>query len=133
MDEHKVFMVELGGLFPEFDDAPKVHGTAGEILERVADEMGIEDGDATELDYSPDGTYPSIRAYRAQLVLEDRLHSPNKIANPDELIALLIKEGLVRPMTDAEFDEWQDELEMDEYEEARSGLDEEWQDGLWEK
>ena len=132
MDEAKIFSIELDGLFPELDMAPRMHGTAGEILERIADQWGLEEEEAEELDIALDGIYPSTRAYRAQQVLEERLQNTGGFMEPDSLIAALIKEGLVRPMTDAEFDEWQDENEMDEYEEARGELDEEWQDGVWE-
>jgi len=132
MDEQKIFMVELDGLFPEFDEAPRVYGTAGEILERIAKELGLEDGDSEDLDLSLESIYPSSRAYRAQQAMEDRLQNADGFVGPDELITAMIKEGLIRTMSDDEFDEFQDENEMNEYESARSGLDEEWQDGLWE-
>ena len=119
-------------LFPDFEDNPRVRGTAGEVLELIADLMGIEDEDADNVDFALDGIYPSTRAYRAQQAMEDRLPNPDNIFGPEDVINALMKEGLVRSMSDDEYEEWQDENEMEEYEEERGGLDEEWQDGLWE-
>ena len=132
MDEQKIFSIELDGLFPEYDTAPRVSGTAGEILERIADEYGLEDEDPSEIDFPLDGVYPSTRAFRAKQLVEDRLQKSADFDEPDALIGAMMEEGLARHMTDDEFDEYQDELELDEYNEARSELDEEWQDGLWE-
>jgi hypothetical protein len=132
MDEHKIFAIELGGLFPELTDSPKVHGTAGEILERIADEWGLEEEDAADLDIPLDGVYPSIRAFRAHQLLEDRLASKERTPDPDKLIEAMINEGLARKMTEDEYEELMDLEDLDEYEEARGELDEEWVDGLWE-
>jgi hypothetical protein len=125
-------MIELGGLFPELEDAIKVHGTAGEIFERIADEWGIEEEDVSQIDIPLDGEYPSTRAFRAQQLLEERIGKPDTMMIPDMLMDALLLEGLVRPLSDDEYDEFMDEEEMDYYEEARGELDEEWTDGVWE-
>ena len=132
MDEHKIFAIELGGLFPELADSPKVHGTAGEILERIADEWGLEDEDSADLDFPLDSVYPSTRAFRAHQLLEERISSKDGISDPDKLIDAMIKEGLARKMSEDEYEELMDLEDVGEYEEARSELDEEWSDGLWE-
>jgi len=132
MDEQKLFAIDLEGLFPELDDPPKVHGTAGEILERIGDEWGIEEEDVTNLEFPLDGVYPSTRAFRAHQLLEERIHRHDSAGDPIALIDILIKESLVRPISDDEYDEMMEEEELGEYEEARSELDDEWVDGRWE-
>ena len=132
MDEHKIFAIEMDALFPELDESPKVNGTAGEILERIADEWGIEDEEDIDPDFPLDAVYPSSRAFKAHQMLEEQIGKPGGFPEPDSLIDALINEGLVRIMTEDEFEEWMDKDEMVQYEEARSGLDEEWTDGLWE-
>lgn len=132
MDEQKIYMVELDGLFPEYDDPPKVHGTSGEVLERIADEYGLEDEENEDVDIPLDGVYPSKRAFRAHQLMEDRIGKSGVYMEPDTLLEALIKEGLVRNLTEDEFESWLEDEDMDEYEEARSELDDEWTDGVWE-
>ncbi len=133
MDEQKIFAVDLEGLFPELDDAPKVNGTSGEILEKIADVWGLEeDEESDDPDNFLDIIYPSNRAFKAHQMLEEHLGKPSAFPEPDSLIDALINDGAIRPLTEDEFDEWQDENEMDQYESARSNLDAEWQDGVWE-
>ncbi len=132
MEEQKVFAIQLDGLFPEAEDSPRVHGTAGEILERIADEWGLVEDPNEEQDFPLDGVYPSSRAYKAHQMLEDRMGKPGAFHEPDALIDAMILDGLARPLTDAEFEEWMEEAEMEEYEEARGELDDEWSDGRWE-
>jgi len=132
MDERKVYIIELNGLFPELEEDIRVHGTAGEILERVADTYGIEDEPAEDFDIPLDGEYPSTRAYRAQQILEERLGKVDSFIEPDSLIDALMKEGLVRLLSEDEIDEFMDEEEMIVYDEVRGELDEEWTDGRWE-
>jgi hypothetical protein len=133
MDEQIIYAMVLEGLFPEAAAPIRVHGTAGEILEKVADEWGLEDDENLEFDFSLDGVYPSTRAVKAHQMLEDRLGKSGAFDDPDKLMNALIKEGLVRQLTDDEYESWLSEEEMEEYEEARTELDEEWSDGLWEK
>ncbi len=132
MDERKVYIIELGGLFPELDEEIKVHGTAGEILERIADTYGIENEPPEDIDIPLDGVYPSTRAFRAQQILEERLGKVDAFMEPDSLIDALMVEGLVRSLSEDELDEFMDREEMVNYDEARGKLDEEWTDGRWE-
>ena len=132
MKEEKIYAVELDGLFPEAEVSLRVQGTAGEILERIADQLGLEDDENPGPDFVPDGVYPSVRAMRAHHVLEDRLCKPGAFEDPDSLLAAVLREGLARELTDDEYETWKEEEQMEEYEEARGTLDEEWSDGVWE-
>jgi hypothetical protein len=132
MQEEKVYDLELDGLFPERLNPPRAHGTAGEILERIAGEWGLEEKEDKEEIPSPDGVYPSARAYIAHQMLEDQMGKSGAFADPNSLISAMLREGLVRMLTDSEIADWEEEEEMEEYEEARSELDEEWSDGVWE-
>ncbi|HDS29804.1 MAG TPA: hypothetical protein ENN67_02045 [Firmicutes bacterium] len=130
MNEEKVYDLELDGLFPESTKPPRVHGTAGEVLDKIAAEWGIEDKD--EEDESLDGVYPSSRALVAHQMLEDQMGKHGVYDDPESLIAALIREGLIRTLTDDEIADWEEDEDMEEYEEARSELDDEWSDGVWE-
>ena len=132
MHEEQVYSLELGELFPEKETAVRFQGTAGEILERIADEWGLEDDVAPDFDFEPDGLYPSVRSIRAHQVLEDRLGKPGAFHGPDSLIVAMIREGMARPLTEVEIEDWAEEEEKEQYEEARSELGEEWTDGVWE-
>ncbi len=132
MDERDIFSLELDGLFPELEVAPRMSGTAGEILEHIADEWGLEDDKSLELDVQLDGVYPSTRAIKAHHILEDQMGKSGSFNNPDLLIIAMLQEGLAKYMTDEEFEDFLDDKEAVAYEEARSSLDEEWADGVWE-
>lgn len=132
MNEERVYSIDIGGLFPEAEAAFRVQGTAGEVLERIADEWGLEDGEDPGIDFTPNGVYPSVRAMRAHQVIEDRLGKPRAFDDPDTLMAAVLREGLARELTEEECEAWKEEEEMEEYENARSTLDEEWSDGVWE-
>jgi len=133
MDEQKVYAFKLDELFPETEGPLIAHGTAGEILEQIADTWGLEDEQENpELELSLDGVYPSTRALRAHHLLEDRLGTPGAYPEPNSLIAALLREELLRPLTDSEYEDWMEEEEMEEYEEVRGELDDEWVDGVWE-
>ncbi|MCK4720308.1 hypothetical protein KAU08_06600 [bacterium] len=132
MDEQDIFSLELDGLFPELDVAPRMSGTAGEILEHIADEWGLEDDKNLELDVQLDGVYPSTRAIKAHHILEEQMGKSGSFNSPDLLIIAMLEEGLAKHMTDEEFEDFLDDKEAVAYEEARSSLDEEWADGVWE-
>jgi hypothetical protein len=132
MDEHNIYSVKLDGLFPEAEEPIRVHGTAGEVFERVAEEWGLNEEDNADLDIPLDGVYPSIRSIRAHQLLEDHIGKSGVFSDPDSLLVALVREGLVRYMTEAEYEDWIDEEEMDVYDNARAGLDDEWTDGVWE-
>ncbi len=133
MEEQKTYAVKLDGIFPEEDGPVVAHGTAGEILEQIADKMGLEDQkEDDDLGVALDGVYPSTRAIAAHHLLEERIGSSGAYGDPDLLIAALIREDQIAYLTDDEYDEWIDEEEMYEYDEARGELGEEWNDGRWE-
>lgn len=132
MHEELVYDLELEGLFPESLPPPRMHGTAGEILEKIADEWGLKDEDHPELAASVDGIYPSIRAFLAHQMLEDQIGKHGAFDDPDSLMSALLKEGLIRLLSETEIEDWEEEEEKEEYEMARSELDDEWTDGLWE-
>jgi len=131
MHEQEMYVVDLSELFPDSEGPIIAQGTAGELMEKIADEFGLEDED-NAVDIDLDSVYPSTRAFRAHQVLEDRLGKSGVFDIPDMLVEVLIKEGLLRSISDEEYDDWADEEEMDEYDDARSDLDEEWSDGVWE-
>ena len=132
MDEQKIFALDLGGLFPEYDESLKVYGTAGEILEQVADEWGLEEDKEVDADFSPDGVYPSSRAFKAHQLIEDQLGKTGAFSEPDALVMAMVREGLARFLSDDEIDDWIDTEDKEEFEEARGELDDEWTDGRWE-
>jgi hypothetical protein len=133
MDEHKIYAVNLDELFPDLEGPIIAHGTSGEILEQIAGRWGLEDEDENpDLGLSLDGVYPSTRAIRAHQILEDRIGRHGAFETPDLLMDALLQDGIIRHVTDDEFEDWVDDEEMDEYEEARGTLDDEWTDGLWE-
>jgi len=133
MDEKKVYAVKLDDLFPELEGPIVAHGTAGEILELIAVKWGLQDEDENpEIEQSLDGAYPSTRALRAHHLLEDRLGRNGAFGDPDSLIDALLHDGLLRSLSEDEYEDWIDEEEMDEYDDARSELDDEWTDGVWE-
>ena len=132
MDEQDIFSIELGGLFPDRVIPLRLSGTSGEILERIANEWGIEDDNTLELERALDGVYPSTRAIKAHHMIEDQLGKSGTFASPDLLILALIQDGMATYMTDEEYEDFLDEEELDEYEEARGTIDEEWSDGVWE-
>ncbi|MFH1676325.1 MAG: hypothetical protein ABIC40_04795 [bacterium] len=132
MDEQKIFALDLGGLFPEYDESLKVYGTAGEVLEQVADEWGLEEDKEADGEFSPDGVYPSSKAFKAHQLIEDQLGKSGAFADPDTLVMAMVRDGLARFLSDDEIDEWIDKEDQLEFEEARGALDEEWTDGLWE-
>jgi hypothetical protein len=134
MNEEQIYALEIDGQFFPEDVPLRVHGTSGEVLERVADECGIEDerAEGEELDFGPDVMYPSVRAIRAHQMIEDRIGKTGMYKDPDSLLQAMIREGFARRLTDAEFDKWMESEQMEEYEEARGALDDEWVDGVWE-
>jgi hypothetical protein len=133
MDEQDIFSIELGGLFPDRVNPLRVSGTAGEILERIANEWGLEDDESLELERLLDGVYPSTRAIKAHHMLEDQLGKSGAFASPDMLLFAMVQEGLATHMTEEEFEHFLDEEDADEYEEARGTIDDEWADGVWER
>jgi len=133
MQEQKIYAVRLDDLFPELDGPIIAHGTSGEILEQIATKWGLEDQEENpELEMSQDGVYPSSRAIRAHQLLEDRVGRHGAFGTPDLLMDALLKDGIVQHLSEDEYEDWVDEEEMDKYEDARSELDEEWTDGVWE-
>jgi len=134
MNEEQVYALEIDGQFFPDDEPLRVHGTSGEVLERIADAWGIEEQDEERdaFDSDPDIIYPSVRAVRAHQMLEERMGKSGAYSDPDTLLTALIKEGFARRLTESEVDAWMEEEEMDEYEEARGELGEEWADGVWE-
>jgi hypothetical protein len=134
MNEEQVYALEIAGQFFPDDEPLRVHGTAGEILEKIADATGIEEaeGEREAFDNDPDAIYTSVKAVRAHQMLEERLGKSGVFSDPDSLITAIIKERLARRLTESEFDAWMEEEEMEEYEEARGELGEEWTDGVWE-
>lgn len=132
MDEQDIFSIELEGLFPELEVSPRMSGTAGEILERIADEWGLEDDKNLELDIQLNGVYPSTRAIKAHHILEEQMGKSGSFNSPDHLIKAMLQEGLAKYMTDEELEDFLDDNEAVAYEEARRSLDEEWADGVWE-
>ena len=132
MDEQDIFSLELSGLFPELDVPPRMSGTAGEILERIAGEWGLEDDESLEYEHALDGVYPSTRAIKAHHMLEDQLGKSGAFSNPDLLIFAMIHEGLASSMSDEEYEDYLDDADHGEYEEERSTLGDEWTDGVWE-
>jgi hypothetical protein len=134
MNEEQVYALEIDGQFFPDDEPMRVHGTAGEMLEQIADAAGIEEQETERdiFDSDPDIVYPSVKAVRAHQMLEERMGKSGAFSDPDALLAALIKEGLARKLSESEFDSWMEEQEMEEYEEARGELGEEWTDGVWE-
>ena len=136
MDEEQVYSLEIDGQFFENDEPFWAHGTAGEILEQVADELGIEEDTEEEEDTrwasELELIYPSRRALKAHQMFEDRLGRPGFYPNPDSLIEALIAEGLARHLSPDELEAFLEAEELEEYEEARGEIDEEWRDGVWE-
>jgi hypothetical protein len=134
MNEEQVYALEIDGQFFSEDEPLWVHGTAGEILEQVAKELGIEgqEHEVDDLEYSSEIDYPSIRAVRAQQALEERMGKTDAYADPDAMLNGMIREGYARRLTDEEYESWMEEEEIDEYEEARGEIGEEWSDGVWE-
>ena len=134
MNEEQVYALEVNGQFFEDDIPLRVHGTAGEIMEQLADEMGVEATEEEEQDVElPAGVdFPSLKAYRALQTLEDRMGKTGTYKDPDSLLQGMMKDGFARPLTEEETESWMEEEGMEEYDEARSDLDEEWSDGVWE-
>lgn len=132
MNEENVYSLEIDGQFFPDGEPMWFHGTAGEILEKIADELGIEEEDDCSLDVGCEEIFPSVRAYRAHQMFEDRLGKSGDLLDPDSLIQTLVKEGYARMLTPNEFDRWMEEEEMDEYDNARGELGDEWADGVWE-
>jgi hypothetical protein len=134
MNEEQIYALEIDGQFFPDDEPMWVHGTSGEIFEQVANQWGIEDEqvEGEETDFGPDVLYPSVRAIRAHQMLEDRIGKSGVFKDPDSLLLAMIREGFARRLTDSEFDSWVESEQMEEYEEARGELDDEWVDGVWE-
>ena len=133
MNEEQVYSLEIDGQFFTNDEPFWVSGTPGEILERIAVKLGIEDEqEGVELDFGPGLEYPSARAIRAHQLIEDRIGKPGAFADPDSLLQAMIREGFARRLTEKQIESWAEEEVMEECEEARSELDEEWSDGVWE-
>lgn len=130
-EEHRIFMIELVGLFPEEDLPPRVHGTGGEVMERIAEEWGLQDDNTVDI-ANLDGVFPSVRAYRAHQLIEDQMGKSGAFPDPDSLIDAMIREGMARKLTDDEFEDLIDDEELEGYEVERSILDDEWTDGVWE-
>jgi hypothetical protein len=134
MNEEQTFSLEINGQFFADDEPVRVHGTAGEVLEQIADHMGLEDEEMEADSFGLNGCdlYPSSRAMRAHTILEERLGKSGAYDNPESLIDAVMREGFARRLSEAEYEEWIEEQGMDEYDEARSELDDEWKDGVWE-
>ncbi|HEX9745266.1 MAG TPA: hypothetical protein VGB30_07550 [bacterium] len=130
-DEQTIYNLELTGALSEDLEELMVRGTAGEVLEQVADAWGLED-DPDGIDASIEGIYPSVKAYLAHQLIEDHMGKSGAFSDPESLIKAMILDGTARILSDDELDEILDDEEMDEYEEERASLDEEWTDGVWE-
>ena len=133
MNEEQVYALEINGQFFEEDEPFWVQGTAGEVLEKIADQMGVEESpEEADSELPPGVDFPSIKALRAHQTLEDRMGKTGTYKDPDSLLQGMIKDGFARRLTEEETENWMEEEGMEEYDEARSDLGEEWHDGVWE-
>jgi hypothetical protein len=134
MNEDQVYALEINGQFFSEDEPLWAHGTAGEVLEQIADELGIADPSEEEgaVELPPGADFPSAKALLALQTLEDKMGKTGTYKDPDSLLTGMIKDGFARRLTEEEYESWIEDEEMEEYDEARGELGEEWTDGVWE-